>query len=97
MFGQDLLGHWLVPIAMPALAVTLYVVNRGSERPYPWWSAPILAATGPVFLWVDVPQGLQRSLPFLLAGAWLATQGLHTLVHYLRMNPYPAAAEGVKA
>jgi hypothetical protein len=44
-----------------------------------------------------VPQGLQRSLPFLLAGAWLATQGLHTLVHYLRMNPYPAAAEGVKA
>ncbi len=97
MFGQDLLGHWLVPIAMPALAVTLYVVNRGSERPYPWWSALILAATGPAFLWVDVPQGLQRSLPFLLAGGWLVGLGAYTLVNYLRMNPYPVAAEGVKA
>jgi len=30
-------------------------------------------------LWVDVPQGLQRSLPFLLAGGWLVALGVCTL------------------
>jgi hypothetical protein len=97
MLGRDPLGHWLVPLAMPALAVTLYVVNRSSERPYPWWSAIILALTGPVFLRVDVPPTLQRSLPFLLAGGWLLALGVYTLVDYLRMNPYPRTVEGAKA
>ena len=90
-------ARWLMPLAMPALAVTLFAVNRRSERPYPWWSALILALTGLVFVWVDAPVSLQRPLPFLLAGAWLVTQGLCRLVSYLRMNPYPHTAEGVRA
>jgi hypothetical protein len=92
-FGGNLLGRWLIPLAMPALAVTLYVVNRRSERPYRWWSALILALTGLVFLWVDVPAPLQRSLPSLLAGGWLVGQGVYTLVDYLRMNPSPGPKE----
>jgi len=74
-----------------------YAVNRRSERPYPWWSALILALTGLVFLWVDVAAPLQRPLPFLLAGGWLLAQGVCRLVSYLRMNPYPHTAEGVRA
>ena len=91
------MGRWLAPFATSALALTLYAANRKSERPFSWWSALILALAGLVFLWVDVPAALQGPLPFLLAGGWLVAQGLHTLVHYLRMNPYPAPTEGVKA
>ena len=91
------LGRWAVPVLMPALAVTLYLVNRRSEHPYRWWSALILALAGLVFVWVDVPAPLQRPLPLLLAGGWLLAQGGCTLVHYLRVNPYPRAAEGVRA
>ena len=72
-------------------------IYRRSERPYRWWSAFILALTGPVFLWVDVPAPLQRALPFLLSGGWLLAQGVCRLVNYLRMNPYPQTAEGVRA
>jgi hypothetical protein len=95
--GRDLLGHWLVPLAMPALAITLYLANRTSERQYPWWSLLMLALTGPVCFWVNVPAPLQLPLPFLLAGQWLLGQGAYTLVDYLRANPYPRMAEGVKA
>jgi hypothetical protein len=91
------LGRWAVPVVIPALAVTLYAVNRRSERPYLWWSALILALAGLVFVWVDVPAPLQRPLPLLLAGGWLLAQGACTLVHYLRVNPYPRTAEGVRA
>jgi hypothetical protein len=95
--GRDLLGHWLTPLAMPALAVVLYVANRGSERPIAWWSALILGLSGPLFLWLSVPASLQLTLPFLLAGAWLVAQGAYRLFDYLRTNPYPRTAEGVKA
>jgi hypothetical protein len=37
------------------------------------------------------------TLPFLLAGAWLVAQGAYRLFDYLRTNPYPRTAEGVKA
>jgi hypothetical protein len=90
-------GRWVVPVLMPALAVALYVVNRRSEHPYRWWSTLILGLTGLVFLLVDVPVPLQRPLPLLLAGCWLLAQGACTLVHYLRANPFPRAAEGVRA
>jgi hypothetical protein len=90
-------GRWVVPVAMSALAIALYALNRKSERPYRWWSALILALTGLVFLWVDVPAPLQRVLPILLAGGWLVAEGVCTLVNYLRMNPYPRIAEGVRA
>jgi hypothetical protein len=79
---------------MPALAVALYVLNRSLEHPYPWWSALILALTGPVILWVGVPALLQPPVPVLLVGAWLAAQGVQTLVKYLRTNPYPHTPEG---
>ena len=90
-------GRWVVPVVMPALAIALYALNRKSERPYRWWSALILALTGLVFLWVDVSEPLQRPLPLLLAGGWLVAEGVCTLVNYLRMNPYPRTAEGVRA
>ena len=91
------LGRWAVPVLMPALAITLFAVNRRSERPYRWWSALILALAGLAFIWVDVPAPLQRPLPLLLAGGWLLAQGAGTMVHYLRANPYPRTAEGVRA
>jgi hypothetical protein len=100
MLGRDLLGRWLLPLAMPALAVTLYVANRiyrTSDRPYPWWSVLILALTGPAFLWVNVPTRLRWTPLFLVTGAWLLAQGVYALVHYMRANPYPQTAEGVKA
>jgi hypothetical protein len=90
-------GRWVMPVLMAALAVALYAVNRRSEHPYRWWSALILGLTGLVFVWVDVPAPLQRPLPLLLAGGWLLAQGACTLVHYLRANPYPRTAEGVRA
>ncbi len=90
-------GRWVMPVLMAALAVTLYLVNRRSEHPYRWWSALILGLTGLVFVWVDVPAPLQRPLPLLLAGGWLLAQGACTLVNYLRANPYPRTAEGVRA
>lgn len=97
MLESNPLGRWVVPVVVPALAVTLYAVNRRSEHPYRWWSALILALSGLVFLWVDVPAPLQRALPLLLAGAWLLVQGVLTLAHYLRANPDPRAAEGARA
>jgi hypothetical protein len=97
MLDGNPLGRWVVPVVVPALAVTLYAVNRRSEHPYRWWSALILALAGLVFVWVDAPASLQRPLPLLLAGAWLLAQGAFTLGHYLRANPYPRAEEGVRA
>jgi len=46
---------------------------------------------------VDAPARLQRPLPLLLAGGWLLAQGGGTLADYLRANPYPRTAEGVRA
>jgi hypothetical protein len=91
------IGRWFVPCVTTALAVALYVVNRESERPYRWWSALILAVAGLVFAWAPVPGPLQWPLPFLLTGVWMAAQGAYTLVHYLRTNPLPRTAEGVRA
>jgi hypothetical protein len=89
--------RWYMALAMPALAVTLYALNRKSERPFRWWSALILALTGLTPLWLDVPARLQSPLPLLLTGLWLLAQGAFTLVHYLRANPYPRATAGVRA
>ncbi len=89
--------RWYALLAMPALAVTLYALNRKSERPFRWWSALILAFTGPALLWLDVPVLLQPLLLPLLAGVWLLAQGACTLVGYLRANSYPRAPEGARA
>jgi len=89
--------RWYALLAMPALEVTLYALNRRSERPFRWWSALILALTGPALLWLDVAPRLQPTLPLLLAGVWLVAQGACTLVGYLRANPYPRTQEGVSA
>ena len=104
LYLEGITGDWGMAIILlmgivltPALAITLFAVNRRSEHPYRWWSALILGLTGLVFVWVDVPAPLQRPLPLLLAGGWLLAQGACTLVHYLRANPYPRTAEGVRA
>jgi hypothetical protein len=90
-------GRWLLPLVMPALAITMYIASRKSERPYRWWSAIILAVTGPLSLLANVSVDLRRTLPLLLAGVWLAVEGAFTLVHYLRANPHLPAAQGVQA
>jgi hypothetical protein len=90
-------NRWYTPLAMPVLAAALYVWNRRSEHPYRWWSALILALTGPALMWVDVPTRLQPLLMPLLAGGWLVAEGACTLFRYLRANPYPHAAESVQA
>jgi hypothetical protein len=79
--------HGLVPILMLALAIALYVVNRKSEHRYSWWSTLILALLGSLFLLVSIPAPFAALLALLLAGGWLAAQGLATLVGYLRANP----------
>jgi hypothetical protein len=89
--------RWLAPLLMVALAITLYSANRNSERPFRWWSTLILALTGLVFLWGGLPRHIQPMLSMLLAGAWLLAHGVCTLLGYLRANPYPRAAEGVRA
>jgi hypothetical protein len=96
-FNQEPFGRWAAPVVMPVLAATLYALNRSSERPFRWWSALILALTGPVFLWVDPPPLVQPLLPLMLAGGWLAVQGACTLAGYMRANPYPQASGGVRA
>jgi hypothetical protein len=50
-----------------------------------------------VFLLVDVPLLLRGLVSVLLAGGWLVTQGVCTLVHYLRANPDPTAAGALRA
>jgi hypothetical protein len=95
--GWSEIGRWYAPLATLALAMALYALNRKSEHPYRWWSALILALAGLVFLWVDVPGPFRHPLPLLLAGAWLSAQGAYTLIHYLRTNPLPRTAEGVRA
>ena len=87
----------LAPLVLLALALALYAANRRLERPYHWGWALILALTALVFLWVDVPPLLQPLLSYLLVGGWLVTQGVCTLVHYLRANPDPTAAGALRA
>ena len=88
-------GRWLAPSLMPAMAIALYLVNRGSDHPYSWRSTLILGLTGPAVLLINVPAYYQQPLPALLVGAWLSARGVLTLVHYLHANPYPRnTAEG---
>jgi hypothetical protein len=86
-----------LPWTMPVLAAALYAANRKSENPFRWWSALLLALTGPAMAWLDIPPRLQPPALPLLAGAWLMAQGALTLLRYLRANPYPRGAEGVRA
>jgi hypothetical protein len=88
--------RWLAPLLMAVLAITLYAANRSSERPFRWWSTLILALTGLVFLWVDVPRLLQPMISILLAGTWLLAHGVCALIHYLRVNPSARTPEGVR-
>jgi hypothetical protein len=97
LFGPGLPARWITPLTMLVLAAALYVLNRRLERPFRWWWALILALTGLVFLFVDVPPLLQPLLSYLLAGGWLAAQGGWALFHYLRANRHPTAAEAVRA
>jgi hypothetical protein len=88
-------GAWSPAIVMAAAAATLYFLNRHLEHPFSAWSAALLALTGLPFHWIAMPLRGQPFLPFLLGGAWLLTRGLWTLIHYLRDNPLPRAAEGL--
>jgi hypothetical protein len=87
----------LAPLVLLALAIALYAVNRDSERPYHWLWALILALTGLVFLWVEVPPLLQPLLSYLLVGGWLVAHGVSMLVQYLHANPHNGTPEGVRA
>ncbi len=93
--GGSPLGRWFLPAAMPVLAIFLYALNRRSEHSYPWWAALILALTGPLFLWIDVPEHLREPLPLLLAGAWLTALGMRQLMCYLSANSMRQTAERV--
>ena len=97
MPSEQPLGRWLVPLAMPIVAIILYAASRMSERPYRWWSALVLALTGPACLLVNVPRSFQPTLPLLLTGGWLLAEGMGRLLGYLRMNPYPRTVERARA
>jgi len=89
-------GRWLPLAVMPAMAITLYFVNRKSDHSYSWFAALILGLTGPSLMLFNVPAFYQLPLPMLLVGAWLAAQGLFTLVHYLHANPLPDITAGAR-
>lgn len=81
--------RWVVPVKILALAGVVYGTSQYPERPFPWWSAALLALTGLPFFWLDISNHLQAVFPFLLTGLWLLAQGLWRLVSYLRENPLP--------
>jgi len=97
LVGLNPWRHWYTPLAMLALAILLYAWNRRSERPYRWWPALILAFTGPAVMLVNTGPLVEPLLLPLVAGAWLAAHGACTLAGYLRANPYPQAAQEVRA
>ena len=88
---------WFPPLLMPALAAALYLCNRRSERPYRWWPVLILALCGPALMLLKAGPRLEPLLLPMLAGAWLVADGASAFARYLRSNPSPQAAEGVRA
>ncbi len=104
-FGWVLPGvidrQWGLPVAMFAVALALYTLNRTSERPYRWWYVLLLPVAGLLWMGLDHRQ-VEADLPkqfrvFVIAGLWLSAQGAWTLFQYLRRNPRPAAREGLRA
>jgi len=86
-FGFRRPNGWFAPFMLVTLAVALYVANRRSEHPWPWWWALVLAASGIIFLVADVPYRLQPLESCLIVGVWMAAYGLATLVRYRYTNP----------
>jgi len=92
---------WGVPVALLAVALALYALNRGGERPYQWWYVLFLPAAA--VLWMGLhPHQVEADLNrqfrvFVIAGLWLSAQGAWTLLGYLRRNPRPPAQEGLHA
>lgn len=78
---------WVMPAVIAGVALLLYVGNRNSEHPYPPSWALILALSGLVFFFTEMPLLLQAPLSGLLAGAWLTAYGLLVQVRYRRKNP----------
>jgi hypothetical protein len=92
---------WGLPVAMSAMALALYALNRGRERPYRWWYAFFLPIAGLVSMSL-YPRQAEGDLAtqfrvFVITGLWLSAQGAWTLYGYLRRNPRPPAEEGLHA
>jgi hypothetical protein len=81
---------------MSVVAFLLYVLNRGSERPYHWASVLPLPAAGLAAMFLHMGRDENTFAAILIGGAWLAAQGTWRLLGYLRRNPGNEAVETLR-
>ncbi|MDR3702454.1 MAG: hypothetical protein P4L56_22590 [Candidatus Sulfopaludibacter sp.] len=85
-----------LPIAMSVVAILLYALHRGSERPYHWVSVLPLPVAGLGAMQLHMSQDDNAWIALLLGGAWLAAQGVFRLLGYVRRHPKCEPAESVR-
>jgi hypothetical protein len=96
-FSNQVEQPWSTPVAMLALAVALYALNRNLERAYAWWFVLLLPAAGLLAMPLNLRADLRQFLVPAISGIWLLARGAWTLAGYLRKNPRPVAGEEVPA
>jgi len=91
MCGNFLAGAIAVPVGLPialtAVAILLYALHRGSERPYHWASVLPLPVAGLAAMQLRMSQDANSWTAILLGGLWLAAQGVWRLAGYMRRHP----------
>ena len=87
----------IAPLADGRAGGSPLCVEPGVGAPLPLVVDTDFGAHGAGVRVVGRAQLLQPMLAMVLAGAWLAAQGVCALVNYLRANPNPQAPEGVRA
>jgi hypothetical protein len=88
---------WMLPSALLATAVTLFVTNRDIGPRYRWWSLALLPLAGLALAPFEFRLGIRVQLVPLICGLWLAGEGAATLFRYLRKYPRPQAGLEVHA
>jgi len=85
-----------VPIAMSAVALLLYAVHRGSERPYHWASVLPLPAAGIAAMYLHMGQDDNAWVAVFIGGVWLLAQGAWRLLAYVRQHPKYEPVESLR-
>ena len=94
---QYVRGKWSVALAMLLIAAALFVLNKGRERPYRWWSVLPLVAGGLAYSLLDLPERGRAAAPEMIGGLWLTTVGLWKLARYILANPLARTTEGLES
>jgi hypothetical protein len=93
----DVGGRWGLALAMLLIAAALFILNRGLERPYRWWSVLPLVAGGLAYSLLNLPERGRAAAPVMIGGLWLTTVGLWKLARYIRANPLTRTTEGLES